>query len=879
MPITNADPASLSAFERDQLVQNATLAIELADFFQARVNTAEGIWLESTLVATVRASCQIVEAFHHLALPQFQALLNPAVTWLRELPAARAASREDASSVRLFPSRFKTFALLNDFDNSTLVQDFHELSRHFDKRNGVLANLPTAMHTGLATLIWVDTLLLLEQHEWDIKKYRAPLTRALEGLNREFDEWKSGKSLNGARRNSNRFHFQDDGDASYGFGILRQHGALARRPRACTMAREKLLHAARKKKGIDPRDHDPLYCAIQLATHFDDAETRDATREYIVRLREWFAEHRQKEWHLDLAALTLRLLAHTYGEALRAQIADLSWTYRQENERRLKADAERSQEQELERILRSTFEINIGTQEILSGERSQNKVLRVRFGFKTDATTDTGDHAWQDKNALSLIIKTGSVESLQRAIQSYQELEPDLKRYFADHTASMPPVSNNPHAPWYLLMEDLGKTQLFSRVINSLDEPRLSEMARASLTRAARAAAEAFQAIHRKYQRISAATTNHTERLYILPLTQSIDFLCEQSHFPKLKNYVDDGFEGNGISYRRLTTILVTLKSFEKEILRPPFLSKIHGDAHTRNIMLTADLNAAKFVDVETLAVGQDYLMDYALLLEDIAFYRALPEHDPHTRIRANDWHIQIAGENAVKNSARYPWFPQQCEAALVLQQELLARAQAFAEAMGDEFWRERLWLAIAKSLLMLMERQSHSGRLRPQTPNAVEYVIIAYAEAARLLNELVQARDKNTPLPNLPFGGKRAAAREIELPGLIQRVKESFAQLPHVTLRQGEYPAWLNYYTPDASKPFAQFRTSIKQGDVALYLYAPPQYLTDPAQIISDATADAQRIVLSKLNLTQSQDVHNLIHAAYRWSMENLDPFQNGNE
>lgn len=442
----------------EQIEKHTALAVQLIDYFEHRLQREAPIWYDATPVKRVANSCQIIEAFYHLNLPNWQITLEPALEWLRRIPISRELSADDARSVRLFPSRFKTFALLRDFEGEFLARDFQDLATHFIPGQAMLTGLPSGMHNELATLIWVDTLLHLEQDGWSIAKYRTRLTQALNGVKRAFHEWLAGKTRNHSTRSNNRLHFHDDGDASYGLDLLLTTGALKRRPQARTLARAKLIEIVRQSKTIDVRNHAPLYCAIQLAAHFDDPEARQAVYESLNRLNEWFETHWSQDLPLDLAALTLRLIAHTYGDALRAQIFQLNWSYRQANERTHKDAVDQQQQRELERILRSTFQIHVGDREIISGTRSENQIVRVRFGFRTEATTERGDHAWQDKTALRLIIKQGSVESLRRAIASYNALDPEIRRYFAQHTSSIPPLSDDPNAPWYLVMEDLGKS-------------------------------------------------------------------------------------------------------------------------------------------------------------------------------------------------------------------------------------------------------------------------------------------------------------------------------------------------------------------------------------------------------------------------------------
>jgi Rrf2 family nitric oxide-sensitive transcriptional repressor len=170
-------------------------------------------------------------------------------------------------------------------------------------------------------------------------------------------------------------------------------------------------------------------------------------------------------------------------------------------------------------------------------------------------------------------------------------------------------------------------------------------------------------------------------------------------------------------------------------------------------------------VDIETLANAEDYLVDYGLLLEDVAVYQSLPYGSERGRLEWDEIQLTRPGHaaGAADNYITNPAFPRS-EAVVAFQTRLLAGLRDYAASVGDDHWQARLWLATARGLLLLASRQlssyavePHRRSRGPRYVNDAKLVQVAYAEALRLLRELtdhLRARQP-APLPDLPFPGE----------------------------------------------------------------------------------------------------------------------------
>jgi hypothetical protein len=532
-------------------------------------------------------------------------------------------------------------------------------------------------------------------------------------------------------------------------------------------------------------------------------------------------------------------------------------------------------EKELSTLLQKTFQVEISKIDQLSGSRSHNQVYRVHFGFTTDATDPKGNPYNIPEDVLHLILKKGSLDSLTQAIERYRDLPEAIKPYFARHTSVLPSAPAEAQS-WYLVMQDLAHMKPLREVLQSLDVPNAGRREREQIAPMVDSIKRALQAIHRTYQYVS-GTGSQVDRLYLASINENLNELFQQYAFPALKPYIEGGFEANGHTYKKAGWYIQKLKGFEGK-LNPPRLCLIHGDCHSRNLMLTTEPPAAKFVDVESLVKHEDYLTDYAILLEDVAFYRLLPHRDHLGRMSWDDIRTSRAGAEPteLENYLSYPAFPVDSEIAIHFQTELVKAVGEFAYSIDDKFWQARLWFAIAKGLILLARRQLISRALPLEhrgQPADFHTVLLAFAEAIRLLHELTNPLDPKigAPLDDVPFPGRHrpieARSRSAPNERLIQEVKNLFKALSNIRQQHVEgAPAWIRYYVGLSDRPFAEFRTRQKKDKpIILILFAPRGSLDDPHHLISELTEDGQGVIINQDMLIHTKAVSELIANAYR--------------
>jgi hypothetical protein len=168
--------------------------------------------------------------------------------------------------------------------------------------------------------------------------------------------------------------------------------------------------------------------------------------------------------------------------------------------------------------------------------------------------------------------------------------------------------------------------------------------------------------------------------------------------------------------------------------------------------MLDDQRYQVKLIDLDNLDYDGDYVKDVALLLEDVCVFRFLFDdtyrfHLPRERIRF----LSASPEHRViQNEIDYP--PLTSAAVRLFQECMLRHVESFALRIGDRSWKERLWLAMAVSLMFLVPKHEEK-----------EQATVLYVEAVKLLDDLVAHLGGQSPLPELPFPGTHGPVRGAE--------------------------------------------------------------------------------------------------------------------
>ncbi len=828
--------------------RSAELALYILRWLERERDPGERIWPGDRRFQTLQSTCLILETLHELHLKGLtQHLIDPAANWLLELPLELPA--EDLRAFRLLPGRFNALAQLGRFDPARLNSDFGALSQLFDPGTGWIHDAPFDMHPTLVTMVWLDTLghleaaglLAPEQKAWREKALQA-LSGALEAWTARVSTTTEGPSGEAEAGGLRAGRLANPGDASYALSLLLRLGALKADAPPAVRATQLLLDALRERAPNTMRRAEPLYCARHLLSrHPQPPEIREAAEAFIDEFTQRYESGDAQHEPLAIQALRVRLLLAYHGEALRAALLEKLW-----QDTLAASEAEQRQEQEQLQaefvdLIRESIRVQLSPPQRITGTRARGEVYRLRFGLTTESTDERGAPLSTPRDTLRLIVKRGPPHVLAQAVQRYRNLPEPLQRLFARH-ADLPAGLG----PGYLIMQDLAEMQPLSEVLAQLDRPVvLAEERRAAATAVAGAVADILQGLHR-YDRRPSLIDHQLDVIYLAPCAVALEQLAQPQAFPELGQWLAAPPVINGRRYQPLDHYLRVIRRAAAVGLEPRSLGYLHGDCHSRNVMLSHDLSAARFVDIETLATAQDYVADYGLLLEDVAIYQSLPYGAERGRV---SWDEIVTAPReteagASEDSLNYPAFP--CsEAVVTFQAALLRHLSDFAAELEDESWQPRLWLATARGLLLLATRQLSSHAVAPRRSHGPRYVNdtrlvqLAFAEALRLLHEWAEHLDggQAAPLPPLPFPGEQTSPPEASaaVAGLLAALAEELGERAERRAVSGQ-PHLADYVTRPGERLFV--RVDARDLRPVLYLAGQPGDFVDPQHLVGPLEA-----------------------------------------
>jgi hypothetical protein len=736
MPISRFASSGHTELEKD-----ADLAIFLVNHLDSLRDAATGSWPGERETRRLQNTCHAVESLYELNLGLIsQRLVEPGVKWLIDLPILREVLKQDHRPLRVYPMRFKTLAALNRFSDPRVHKDFTALCNYMDPHSGWLADVPGEFSRVMNTMVWADTLLFLKQYGVADVKWIEQLPLALDALENGLNQWmadpyaaKTSADIKGVR------------EVSYVFEILAREGRLSPQSETGLKIRDALIKEA--ANSTRDRLRATLYYGLQLATYFpSDPTSTIAVNNLIREARDRYEAGSQAGQPEYFHAIVLRLLHARHQDALRETILETLWLRNRQAAEYEEDQIKQKQHAALTALIHQHVNVKLGQVTRLSGTRTRAAVYRTHFSLESDATDRDGRPYSILPDSLQLIIKQGSIESLSRTIRRYNELPLELRRYFARHSDKTETSGDG----WYLTMEDLVGMQPLSEVLDRIDLRWAGRAEHETMTRVASAIGLTLRALH-QHRRREPIASNELGWLYLNPISEALNAVCEPNSLYELKSYIEIGFEANGCSYQRLNNYMVTLQQ-HAAILTPPAVSAVHGDCHSRNLMIDGPLGNIKFVDLETLTYTDDWVVDYGLLLEDVSLYRYLPRGQRPDALTTDE----IA---AAPSAINYPPLPRGADSILFFQSRLLDQMAAFAATVNDMHYKPRLWLAIVRNLIELINRQLPVHLLDPhRRDETLKLSLVAYAEAARLLQELTSHLNapEAVPLPELPFSSTR---------------------------------------------------------------------------------------------------------------------------
>ncbi|MCX7853288.1 MAG: aminoglycoside phosphotransferase family protein [Caldilineales bacterium] len=808
---------SVSTLDRD-----ARLAFLLLDFICASQHPETGAWIDSNDPQRIlRNVCHALEALYLLgpASPAQEHLKN-GLAWLVNLSEHPPDDGDTGQSPRYNPSRFKTLAWLEHFGGERIQEDFETLGRLWREDR---LDLPRPY---LATLVYLDTLHWLDRRNQSISRSaRQRGERGLMTVKRAMTMW--------AQNPNEPAPFHSWQELSYALDVLKRYGYLDDEGLRHTL-RERLQQVVSRTHRVNS---EALYCAIQLLQHFREQPVACApAEELLTRLYTDYARKGEVvQQDFVFHCLVLRLLLTRHGPELGRAISTRLFRMHQETDRQVRREQEQELRNELTALIAKQLQVEIREAKAISGGMRAEKVYEVEFVVRLPGYAEgRSDMAYEARSG-RIVVKRGRHADLSRAVEAYRHLPNGIRHLFANHGHDPIAIPTPQGMQGYLVMEDLKDKQTLEAFLVGMDRIAPLDRHRARLEGVLAALGEALRKVHKaepfRCPR-DKLPGDHLARLYLGPMENAGILLSSRG--PRLQ-LESQRWEYNGRTYHPLGHYLRVLNQNQHtRILRPPVIGLVHGDCHTRNIMIDQDSLRVIFIDLDHMSQNGDYIDDYAILLEDACLYRYL--RDPHQigHIAVEGIHYQRRRDvhSLVVDDLSY----RKRNLPRHFQEALFVQIEQEAQQMHDgEYWRPRLWLATAARLLTLAARVE-------VTP----YVILLCAEAVRLLDELEAYLDEGEPLPALLFGAEVYSPRPSpgdSLLDLVESVRRALPTLdPHIQSRRCEFRTAEGRVAALLLRPLAR---PGRPAPLRLALALPPTALADLAPAVeSFASGDLQAVL-----------------------------------
>ena len=841
------------------LENDALLALHLVLYFLTTQNSDDGTWPGGHVGATLRNTCHALEALHMFGWGASANAIESGIAWLVNLPGILTLQSEEEESNRLYPSRFKTLALLGEFSDFQLRRDFDELEEYLSADGllrGIMANQL------LATMVYVDCLNHLEEVEPLPVLSQERRELAVNYILKHVQLWQADR-----QQRSQDSHINNLGDLSYAANLLFRAQKLSKQSELSQAVLAAMMSMLAHPETMQPVPTDALYCGIQLATHFPEVvQAREAVRALIDFVRTKYEKNDLNRETSFFHPLVLRLMFGYHRDQLKVEMTQLMLDHERQNLALRQQNAEQDLKDDFRDLIKNRFEVEISEVQPLTGGFTRAEVFRVHFAFNFLAVGEFGDFrtTTYQPSPGSLVIKRGNLDSLHKSIEQYRNLPDALKPYFARHVEYPQVLKAEIMAPSYLIMEDLTYMNTFQHLIARIDQGRLSTTQRKDLEKACATICSSLFVI---YDQTKQADTDffgsQLSRLYLGEIEKNLIRMCRPDKFPNLKAWL----RGFWLGERKYVSIEHYLRKIENHQAKLciPYLMLTHGDCHSRNIMLDAQLQQMKLIDLDHLDRDGDYIKDFALLIEDMCVFRFLFDEGYRLYLGNGSGRFGLNATKPKLDDNQIEYSPFSSEAVRLFQQHLLQHLATYAQAMGDTSWKERLWLALATYLIFLVAKQKER-----------EYAIVVYVEAVKLLDELAVHMDRGIPLGEIPFPGKHPAgvAPEIAKNGLTSpswyRENPVLAELHDGTLALASTIKYkLNssgrvaqYYSPNSLQPFAVIDG--KKQPPTILLACPSESLTDPQGIVQEReTSSALQTILRVAGPQGASPILDLIQQA----------------
>ncbi|MCU0498339.1 MAG: aminoglycoside phosphotransferase family protein [Anaerolineae bacterium] len=360
-----------------------------------------------------------------------------------------------------------------------------------------------------------------------------------------------------------------------------------------------------------------------------------------------------------------------------------------------------AEKENIKQAMRQWIGIDLGEPELLKLGLSEANVVRLR-----PTIFNPMDEGKEDLLGASLIVKYGPLSQIEAERQNYNKLTTRHRTMFVN----LPDASyiDDSTQRGFVIMQDLNNYQTLFEIYDRLlkpDNPRIGGLL-----------SDFLIAVHTgDHEAPMLSSTNHLRELYLLPMLQHVDYISAQLQNDDL--YTDEFIDDFHQIETKLNAQLAGIMQHQARLGRFP-LSYMHGDLHSRNIMIRLIQREGvsrgsanydfKLIDLESLRDDGDAAHDAGQLLIDLNL-------------------LHITGKKNVNRSV-YTKLAN-------MQKEIAQAYLLFAEERGDTAFTQRLDLGKARAVIRIAKGRTKRGEQHRQK-REYQQAIDTIADVLNLLEE-----------------------------------------------------------------------------------------------------------------------------------------------
>lgn len=270
----------------------------------------------------------------------------------------------------------------------------------------------------------------------------------------------------------------------------------------------------------------------------------------------------------------------------------------------------------------------------------------------------------------SFVIKLNSEESFhQEAVNYSKNIPRNLTKYFAEINIDRLFQASKDKRIWFLIMEDLADYDPLYEMIHleNGDSEELSLIIKKLCT-----ALEEIYLLNGDIGSLYKNSAFIVKSLYIGKMERTLNLIARAKEIEISQEKIN-----------RTRSLLSDISS--RKELEPPYLSIMHGDLHTRNIMVRRKDNDIKFIDLDNFSNLGDYIYDIGELIIHTSFVAKISEIESPTLTENN--YDSFLDSDYLRNLSK-------------IEATLVEKTKEIAAKFSDVTYESRLLLAESRFLL-----------------------------------------------------------------------------------------------------------------------------------------------------------------------------------